>query len=173
MRKQVLWSVMAMKSLSSFLPKITEQTLGKKGLLHAKLLTNWKEIIGHDRARYCQPSAIDFKPAAKEKGGKFIGAKLTIASTSAFAPMLEMERDLLRERINRYFGYNAIHSLRIVHNLVIRKKDVNVMQKKMKDLTPEAKERLASIVQKIDDPDLQAALLGFGTALYQDQDIDA
>ena len=42
-----------------------------------------------------------------------MGATLTVLTTGAQAPMLEMQKDKLREKVNAVYGYNAIARVRI------------------------------------------------------------
>jgi hypothetical protein len=42
-----------------------------------------------------------------------MGATLTLLTTGANAPMLEMQKEQLRTRVNAVYGYNAISRVRI------------------------------------------------------------
>ena len=42
-----------------------------------------------------------------------MGATLTLLTTGAQAPMLEMQKEKLREKVNAVYGYNAIARIRI------------------------------------------------------------
>lgn len=46
-------------------------------------------------------------------GRQGFGATLTLLTTGAQAPMLEMQREQLREKVNAVYGYNAISRIRI------------------------------------------------------------
>jgi hypothetical protein len=46
-------------------------------------------------------------------GRNGFGATLTLLTTGANAPMLEMQKEQLRERVNRVYGYAAISRIRI------------------------------------------------------------
>lgn len=77
-----------------------------RGFAQAKLLTNWSEIAGADVAAIARPVEVKFG-----KGG--LGATLTLLTTGAQAPMLEMQKEQLREKVNQVYGYNAISRIRI------------------------------------------------------------
>lgn len=72
-----------------------------RGFAVARLLTHWAEIVGEDLAAICRPVKISFG-----KGG--LGATLTVLTTGAAGPMLQMQLPRLRERVNGCYGYNAI-----------------------------------------------------------------
>ena len=67
----------------------------------ARLLTHWAEIAGEDLARITRPVKIGYA-----RDG--FGATLTLLTTSAQAPMVQMQLPQLRERVNACYGYNAI-----------------------------------------------------------------
>ena len=46
-------------------------------------------------------------------GRQGFGATLTLLTTGAQAPMLEMQKEQLREKVNGVYGYNAISRIRI------------------------------------------------------------
>ena len=77
-----------------------------RGFAQSRLLTQWAEIAGQDTADICHPVEISYG-----RGG--MGATLTLLTTGAQAPMLEMQREKLRERVNSVYGYNAISRIRI------------------------------------------------------------
>jgi hypothetical protein len=71
----------------------------------SRLLTHWAEIAGEDIARVTQPVEVSY--------GKGFGATLTLLCPGAHAPMIEMQKERLREKVNACYGYNAISRIRI------------------------------------------------------------
>ncbi|MEM6305401.1 MAG: DciA family protein [Pseudomonadota bacterium] len=78
----------------------------QRGFAQSRLLTQWAEIAGEDTAAVSRPVEISYG-----RGG--MGATLTLLTTGAQAPMLEMQREKLRARVNAVYGYNAISRIRI------------------------------------------------------------
>jgi hypothetical protein len=72
-----------------------------RGFAVARLLTQWPEIAGEDLARITRPVKISY-------GREGFGATLTLLTTGAVAPMVEMRKEQLRERVNAVYGYSAI-----------------------------------------------------------------
>ncbi|MCH8467076.1 MAG: DciA family protein [Roseinatronobacter sp.] len=72
-----------------------------RGFAVARLLTHWAEIAGADIAALCRPAKIGYG-----KGG--LGATLSLLTTGAAAPLLQMQLPQLRARVNACYGYNAI-----------------------------------------------------------------
>lgn len=82
------------------------RTSETRGFAVSKVLTHWIEIAGEDIAAIARPVEITY-------GHKGLGATLTVLTTGAQAPMLEMQKEGLRARVNAVYGYNAISRLRI------------------------------------------------------------
>ncbi len=77
-----------------------------RGFAVTRLLTHWSEIAGQDVAGVARPVEVSYG-----RGG--LGATLTLLTTGAQAPMLEMQKEPLRQRVNAAYGYAAIACIRI------------------------------------------------------------
>jgi len=77
-----------------------------RGFAVSRLLTHWTEIVGEEIAQAAHPVDISY-------GRQGFGATLTILTTGAQAPLVEMGKQQLRERVNAVYGYNAIARVRI------------------------------------------------------------
>lgn len=77
-----------------------------RGFAQSRLLTQWSEIAGPDVAAISRPVEVTYG-----RGG--MGATLTLLTTGAQAPMLEMQKEQLRAKVNAVYGYNAIARVRI------------------------------------------------------------
>lgn len=91
---------------SSLLQERIRKASESRGFAESRVLTHWAEIVGDDIARICQPVDVKY-------GRQSFGATLTLLTTGAQAPMLEMQKETLRTRINAAYGYNAITYMRI------------------------------------------------------------
>ena len=72
-----------------------------RGFAVAKLLTHWEEVAGKDLAAVTRPVKVGY-------GREGFGATLTLLVRGAAAPVVEMQKETLRERVNAVYGYNAI-----------------------------------------------------------------
>ncbi|KFE34728.1 hypothetical protein DW2_11001 [Thioclava atlantica] len=72
-----------------------------RGFAVSRLLTHWPEVVGQEIAAQCRPVKIGYS-----KGG--FGATLTLLTTGAAAPMLQMQLPQIRDKVNACYGYNAI-----------------------------------------------------------------
>ncbi|MCB2093125.1 MAG: DUF721 domain-containing protein [Rhodobacteraceae bacterium] len=77
-----------------------------RGFAVSRLLTHWPEIVGQEVAAMARPVKVSYA-----KGG--FGATLTLLTTGASAPILQMQIPAIRERVNACYGYNAISRISV------------------------------------------------------------
>lgn len=99
-------STRGFKRTSSLLSGQIRKVGESRGFAVSRLLTHWDEVAGPDMAAKARPVNVSYG-----RGG--LGATLTLLTTGALAPMVEMSKEKLRERVNAAYGYNAIARIRI------------------------------------------------------------
>lgn len=72
-----------------------------RGFAVTRLLTHWAEVAGDDLSRVTRPIKIGY-------GRDGMGATLTLLVQGAHAPLVEMQKERLREKVNAVYGYAAI-----------------------------------------------------------------
>lgn len=77
-----------------------------RGFAVARLLTHWDEVVGPEIAAIARPVKVTY-------GRSGLGATVTVLTTGPQAPMLEMQKETLRARINACYGYAAISRVAI------------------------------------------------------------
>jgi hypothetical protein len=78
-----------------------------RGFAVSRLLTHWAEIVGADIAAATRPVKMGY-------GREGIGAALTVLAPGPMAPLIEMQRETIRARVNACYGYNAVSRVVIV-----------------------------------------------------------
>lgn len=99
-------STRGFKKTGSVLSQQIRRAGESRGFAVSRVLTHWPEIAGPKLAGIARPVDITY-------GRGSLGATLTVLTTGANAPLLEMQKDVLRERVNGVYGYNAIARIRI------------------------------------------------------------
>ncbi len=130
-----------------------------RGFAVTRLLTHWSEIVGEATAGIATPVNVSYG-----KGG--MGASLTLLTTGAQAPMLEMQKEQIREKVNACYGYRAIARVRITQTAPTGFHEGRAaftpapVQKRQPDaqVTAEA----ADLSKSIQSDDLRAALAALG-----------
>lgn len=72
------------------------------GFVQSAVVSRWKEIVGERYAKVSSPESIRF-PTGKKAGGT-----LTLLVEGAHAPLVQHLGPMIIERVNRFFGYQAI-----------------------------------------------------------------
>lgn len=72
-----------------------------RGFAISRVLTHWTEIAGETLAASTRPVKISHSRQS-------LGATLTLLTSGPQAPLVEMQKDQLRARVNAVYGYNAI-----------------------------------------------------------------
>lgn len=103
-----------LQSVSSMLLPLAKKILGKKGFVEVDVLTNWSKIVGEELAEFVWPQSIDFPRDARNNGV----LKVAVPS-GAFALELQHREKNVIQKINAYFGYAAVASLRIMQNAAL------------------------------------------------------
>ncbi|MEX5563534.1 DUF721 domain-containing protein [Pseudophaeobacter sp. 1A16562] len=132
-----------------------------RGFAVSRLLTHWEEIVGADLAAMARPVKVGY-------GRSSFGATLTVLTTGANAPMLEMQKERLREKVNAVYGYNAISKVLITQTAPIGFSDGQVSFKYApKENTPlkpdpQAVSEAAAAAEGVGNEELRAALERLG-----------
>ncbi|PJJ85549.1 hypothetical protein CLV77_0068 [Brevirhabdus pacifica] len=133
-----------------------------RGFAVTRLLTHWVEIVGEEMAAMARPVEVGYS----RSGG--LGATLTVLTTGAMAPMLEMQKETLREKVNACYGYSAISRIRITQTAPIGFAEGQVSfdhaPKAGQDTTPdpEIAQEAHRTVRPITDQGLRQALEALG-----------
>ncbi len=146
------------------MPKVADKVFKRKFIALGRIVTRWEDIVGSKLAQQAQPQKIRYRKP-KRQGGKS-EAILEIATSSANASLLIMQKGVLLEKINYIFGDNWITDIKFIH--APSNAPVRTLQK-TKPLTIEEKNSLSHMLQSIEDPDLKEKLTRMGTSLLEDK----
>jgi len=84
---------------------IAGSTFKRFGFVQGAVVSRWHEIVGERYAKVSTPESIRF-PSGKKSGGT-----LTLTVEGAHAPLIQHLGPLIIERVNRFFGYEAISKI--------------------------------------------------------------
>jgi hypothetical protein len=117
------------------------------GFVQSAIVSRWAEIVGERYARVSSPESIRF-PTGRKSGGV-----LTLLVEGAHSPLLQHLSPLIIERVNRFFGYEA------VNRVVFRQGRMPTPRAEIArpQLSPVPKE-LGEGLRQIADPELRACL---------------
>ncbi|WP_375229621.1 DUF721 domain-containing protein [Roseobacter sp. S98] len=154
-------STKGFRQTSSLLQGRIRTASESRGFAQSRLLTHWEEIAGADTAAVSRPVEVSYG-----RGG--MGATLTLLTTGANAPMLEMQKDQLRARVNAVYGYNAIARIRVTQTAAsgFAEGQVDFTHKKQEAapgaVDPAVREAAIETARPVGDDRLRAALTRLG-----------
>ncbi|HLD95028.1 MAG TPA: DUF721 domain-containing protein [Alphaproteobacteria bacterium] len=96
-------------SIGELVPSLIAPALEKQGVLHAKLFLAWDKIFTQDIYKICKPVALYFPKDMKNQ------ATLKVSTPVAMATHIRYMQDIILEKVNIFFGYNAVSKLWIEH----------------------------------------------------------
>ncbi len=148
----------------------TVRTAGEsRGFAVSRVLTHWAEVAGPSLAEITRPVKVSY-------GRDGLGATITVLTSGAQAPFVEMQKETLRERINACYGYKAIARIRITQTAPEGFSEGQVaFQHAPKAERPAPQEadldRAAHETSDIADPDLKRALALLGANIHSKQNV--
>jgi hypothetical protein len=95
--------------MGSVLLPALQPSLQQYGFWRHELVLEWSGIVGETFALYSVPRALRFPAGGRTEG------TLVIATTSTMAAVMQYSVMPIRDRINTYFGYNAVAGLKFQH----------------------------------------------------------
>tara|TARA_Y100001934_G_scaffold33415_1_gene37856 strand:- start:1395 stop:1808 length:414 start_codon:yes stop_codon:yes gene_type:complete len=118
-------------------------------------LTHWSEIVGEEISSVSIPTKVSYKSDG-------LGATLTILTSGSSGPVLEMQKQFIKDKINAVYGYNAIHKIKITQSspitLLRKNENSESIISENKKINVEISPSLEKAVSEIDDKNLRQAL---------------
>ena len=117
------------------------------GFVQSAIVSRWPELVGERYAKVSSPESIRF-PTGKKSGGV-----LTLLVEGAHSPLLQHLSPLIIERVNRFFGYEAVNRVVFRQGKPLPREP----EPARPQLRPVPKE-LGEGLRQIADPELRACL---------------
>lgn len=95
------------RAVGELMPEIGRTAFRRFGFVQSSVVTRWPEIVGERHARVCAPESIRFPPGEKSEG------ILQLVVVPAHAPLISHVIPEIIERVNRFFGYNAVARVKL------------------------------------------------------------
>ena len=130
-----------------------------RGFAVSRLLTHWDDIVGADLAPIARPVEVSY--------GRGFGATLTLLVKGAEAPLVEMQKEKIRERVNACYGYAAIQRLRLTQTSAAGFAEEQTpfrrpTERPARAPSKAAQEQARETATNVDDPSLREALEQLG-----------
>jgi hypothetical protein len=102
------------KAIKKVIPAILKPVLDKRGFAQAQIVLDWEKIVGSQMALYGIPERINYYKNATSKG------TLVLSVTPGWAPIINHGNQQILERINSYFGYEAVSRLQLKQTFYVK-----------------------------------------------------
>lgn len=99
------------RAVADLVPQIGRTAFRKFGFVQSSVVIRWEEIVGPRHAQICAPESIRF-PGGPARGEKRAGT-LNLVVEPAHAPLIQHVIPEIIARVNRFFGYEAVASVRM------------------------------------------------------------
>jgi len=148
------------RPLKDLLHKTLGEVFAKQGFASTELVTRWTDIVGAEIAAHSQPEQIRW-PRATDGGASEPGT-LVLRVEGPTALEIQHLSGVILERVNRFFGWQAVGGLRLRQAPLRRDR-----RKPLPAPDLEAAERIAATLPEIRDENLRNALARLGAAIKQ------
>ncbi len=132
----------------------------KFGKVYVEILQNWPYIIGTRYAEIAKVASLKYikNPNVANQ------SVLTVTCPSAHMPLLQMQSPQVLNRINGYFGYNAVVQIKYIAETqrTIKPKPKPIPQR----IKAEYNQEINNLTQTIENDNLKTALRRLGESLY-------
>lgn len=153
-----------LQNISGVLMPFVKKLIGKKAFAEADVICNWSNIAGKDVASYSKPLKIDFKKDERTGGTLYVETY-----GGAFALELQTKSKFLIDKVNVFFGYQAVAQLKIVQN---SKQTDNIAQDVIKPqkvlVTDEEENYIEQASSGLNSNGLSDVLQRLGRAIFND-----
>ena len=148
------------KTIGTNVTKIVKPLISKRGFGNSEIINNWVNIVGDKLAQNITPQKISYNNNSNVEGVLL----LRVNSSSVALELQYIEKQIVN-KINTYFGFNAVGRIKIIQGPIPapEKKITN----KIKTIANTDKIELERKLNSVKDPDLRVALAALGTAIIK------
>lgn len=146
----------ALRALGETVFALASPVLGRHGFADSRVVSEWSSIVGESLASRTLPERLVRGPVSRGGGTLYVRV-----ASGTFALELQHLEPLLLERINTYFGYQAVTRLRMKHGPMPEPEP----RCPERALTTEDAIAVDGMVSEIDDPAVRQALRALGRSL--------
>ncbi|HWK94870.1 MAG TPA: DciA family protein [Pseudolabrys sp.] len=151
------------RPLSEFTAASLSGALKAQGFASTEILTRWPAIVGAEIAAHSEPMKINW-PRPKADVGEVEQAEPATLVLRVEGPMaleIQHQSSVILERVNRFFGWQAVGRLALRQAPLRRK----APKRRPAPPDPAITARLAAEMPEIEDDALRDALARLGTAI--------
>lgn len=148
-------------SIADIARRINNVAFRRYGFARSEILMHWPEIVGSVLARSSLPERLVMPKKNNQMETK--GGVLHIRVNGSFAPEMQHLEPLVIDRINSYYGFNAVHRLICHHGIIEEQKPLKIYEQPI--LSDSQKNKLHKMLKDVKDGELRESLFQVGAEL--------
>ena len=157
------------KKIGETLTKVNKTYLSKFGKIEFLILSKWPQIVGTFFADHSEPDKIsritnDFNEFDEPIYKNFLHVRVSPAAAVEF----QHYKDTIIEKINSFFGYQAIADLRLQQNFIPEKKIKSNINLKDQEISEGEKTLIKSEIEIINDKELEKSIVNLGASIKRE-----
>jgi hypothetical protein len=147
------------RPLSDFLGACLSDAFAQQGFASAELVTRWTDIVGAEIAAHAEPMKVQWRKGVA--GEQPDPATLILRVEGPTAIEIQHLSAVIIERVNRFFGWQAIGRLALRQAPLSRRRT----RPPRVGPNPEIMEKIAAGLPEVADDDLRQALARLGASI--------
>ena len=156
--------------ISESLKEINQKILYKFGKLDYIIHAKWPEIVGAFFILHSEPWKIISIPISENVEEKTIYKKyLHVNVSPSIAIEFQHFQNKIIEKINSFFGYQAIHGIKIHQKLVKKNNHLDKYRNKHNKNFKNKKIEIKNTTTKINDKELEESLINLGLSISNEE----
>ena len=147
-----------LESLGSIFRPIIKDALSSDDLIEVDIMLNWVDIVGENISAYSRPLKAVYDNKINQR---ILNIDVPVGG---FALEIQHKEQYLLNKINSYFGYRAIHKIKVNQNINMKPaliKNIST-NKKTRELNEDEKKYLEELTYGIEDEKIKEILIKIG-----------
>ncbi|MBO5038788.1 MAG: DUF721 domain-containing protein [Alphaproteobacteria bacterium] len=154
-----------LESLGSIFLPLIKTVIKAEDLVEVDIILKWQDIVGKEMAMFCHPVKTRYNP---KDNCRTLSVEVPVGG---FALEIQHKQRYILDKINAYFGYQAVHKINVSQNanIKINKTEQGLCRKKSRELSEDEKKYLAELSETIKDDNLREILIKLGENILQNK----
>jgi hypothetical protein len=147
-----------LESLGSIFRPIIKDALSSDDLIEVDIMLNWVDIVGENISAYSRPLKAVYDNKINQR---ILNIDVPVGG---FALEIQHKEQYLLNKINSYFGYRAIHKIKVNQNINMKPALIKSIStnKKTRELNEDEKKYLEELTDGIEDEKIKEILIKIG-----------
>ena len=147
------------RKLSELANGFLAETFKRQGFASTELVTRWADIVGPEIAAYAEPLKLQWPRSGDGEASE--PATLVLRVEGPIAVEIQHQSNVILERINRFFGWQAVGHLALRQAPLARERQ----RRSPPRPDPQAANAVAATLSDVADDELRMALARLGAAV--------